>query len=360
MTVNGDIRRLATRLGLSSTSRLLHLETGFPYCGLPLEVRNVTSLHVTLRNPHLFSHVNDIPNYNSLFALFCIPSLRFLTIEGVSDWNHDAHASGGQAKASPVIHLAFTDCGYGGVDLTHVMSWPRALKSFRYELRFKQDYTRADKLSSRTIARAVMAQKTTLQELCIDTKYYYCLHADTAQIGTLQDLTALKRLALDLKFMTHLEVSPGHQGHQPVLQAYGMLPPGLEEVQIELDLHFDFSMQFTGETNCHTLERRFTSWLSGIPKKKSEHFPKLRKVAFWRGHRSRVHHAEFQAESPEFIALQTAFAESGIALSYSHIIWDSENNTCSDDRTRDDFEPYWSRWVERGIRTFWRSGVNVV
>lgn len=85
MTVNGDIRRLAIRLGLSSTSQLLHLETELPYFRLPLELPRVTSLHVTLRNTELSSHVNDVLNHKSLFALFCIlvyvfsPSKEFAT-----------------------------------------------------------------------------------------------------------------------------------------------------------------------------------------------------------------------------------------------------------------------------------------
>ncbi|PVH79834.1 hypothetical protein DL98DRAFT_589044 [Cadophora sp. DSE1049] len=235
-------------------------------------------------------------NSNILYDIFCLPMLVSLSVARVRCWScfDPSTIRPERAGTSKVKNLLFRDSVIPGSDLDEILTWPEVLKSYRFELtpdtcgRFggHAAVPRASNLST-----ALRLQASSLEVLHIygdsernDSDYAFHVY-DHLNIVNLRDFTKLRRVGLRLSYMmvyiSDAELYNVEIGDFP--RAYQILPPALEELQIEIQEDFPAAVFFASDPSLEVELRagELSATMISIFRNKETYFPHLRKVSFF-------------------------------------------------------------------------------
>ncbi|PVH79845.1 hypothetical protein DL98DRAFT_532689 [Cadophora sp. DSE1049] len=221
----------------------------------------VTSLEIR------FDHLMPIPGNDSVpmdrcYEIFCLPTLRSLSIVGVRSWSPDesvAEASNGnisrsRCKTSNIASLSLLATVPPGSDLAELLSWPISLQSLHYELATDEDDSFGfgmPTLSPLDFSTALSSQMMCLEELIVygdcqgDNKGYMA-----TEVFDLRPFVNLRVVGLDIGYLmvTKLdaECADAEVGDFPAMEE--LMPPALDHLQIQIN------------------EYSFVRWFADVPR----------------------------------------------------------------------------------------------
>jgi len=211
---------------LGSGPDVIHLSAHNFVTDIPLKIRNVTSLHLTQG----WSTVS-MSNFDHLYSIFAVESLRRLSVERCNPLRRGEKAGVKMRYFSNLAHLSYTEYGFQSDDLVHVMGWPAKLQSLWYEWKAG---ARPPETTDRIIATALQFQKACLEELYITISCPWYTLPEQVMLTSLNDFSSLKRLGLPRAVLISIRPRPGTRG----MPNSGDLPNQLEELQIEVEDEF--------------------------------------------------------------------------------------------------------------------------
>ena len=206
------------------------------------------------------NYEEEISNRDLLYDIFCLPLLVSLSVNRVRHWScfDTSTVRPERVSTSTVKNLLFRETVMPGPDLDEILRWPQALKSFKFEPtldgtgRFGSHGSVSRALNFST---ALLPQASSLEELHVygdlqeeDSDYIFNV-LDRVSIVELCNFTRLKRVGLHLSYMmvytSDAEFHNADIGSFP--QIYQVLPPALEELQIEVPDDFPAAVFFASD-----------------------------------------------------------------------------------------------------------------
>ncbi|KAH6678009.1 hypothetical protein B0J14DRAFT_581739 [Halenospora varia] len=310
---------------LSSSVRFVHLGPVNTPGRNPANLisSTVTSLEIRSEDLGVNYESNNVERVK-FYSLFCLPSLTSLSIRDVRSWRGfqgDASECFHRVSTSNITCLNFPNSVPADTGLAEVLSWPRALRSYKHEVVPNDDneygpFTNC--LSAAAFVDALETQRETLEEF-----FLYTLEDDMGSVWEalvdVSGFTRLRRLGLLWEYLT---LSKGYarstKKEFPPISAG--LPPRLEELQLQLSNEEFFKCYFEGEWRPDHLfiePGEIIEWLCDIASHKNSKYPGLKKVVVWR--------SEGAASIPQwinmerysgYVQIKKAFEESKIRLSW--------------------------------------------
>ena len=242
------------------------------------------------------NYEEEISNRDLLYDIFCLPLLVSLSVNRVRHWScfNTSTIRPERAGTSTVKNLLFRETVMPGPDLDEILTWPRALKSFRFEPTLNMTGmfgSHGSVPSASNFSTALLPQASTLEELHVygdlqeeDSDYIFNV-VDRVSIIQLTNFTRLKCVSLHLSYMmvytSDAEFHNSEIGSFPRL--YQVLSPALVELQIELPDDFPAAVFFASDPSWEVELRagELSAAMIGIFQNKTSCFPQLRKVSFF-------------------------------------------------------------------------------
>ncbi|KAG4434004.1 hypothetical protein IFR05_010519 [Cadophora sp. M221] len=277
---------------LSPSTRFIHLKPltynpGSDYLSF------LTSLEIEA--DHLGSDYDQAyAERDKLYALFCISNLRSLSVIGVRCWGCFGEVlDSSRVGSSNITFLLFRNSVHAGQDLFEVLTWPKALISFRFELEVDDHMTfgnHRDIMRGGEFSAALLPQAPTLEEIYIygNSEGDNCGY-DLTNIVDLRPFTNLRRVGLHLSLMM-VYIADAEFCEEPLEifpRMYEILPPALEQLQIEMRNEFP-STSFFSSDPCWEADLRageLSQAVCEIMQNKRDRYPRLRDIIFFQ-HRS--------------------------------------------------------------------------
>ncbi|KAH7310046.1 hypothetical protein BKA65DRAFT_485263 [Rhexocercosporidium sp. MPI-PUGE-AT-0058] len=149
--------------------------------------------------------------------------------------------------------FAIKNSVHAGPDLFEVLTWPKALISFRFEIQTDEHLSfgnHNDMIRGGEFSNALLARASNLEEIYIygDSEGDKCGY-DLANIADLRPFTNLRRVGLHLSLMM-VHIADAEFCEEPLesfSRPYEILPPALDELQIEMGNDFPSSTFFASE-----------------------------------------------------------------------------------------------------------------
>ncbi|KAH8651957.1 hypothetical protein BGZ60DRAFT_569121 [Tricladium varicosporioides] len=272
-----------------------------------------------------FDYKNGNIDGKQFYSLFCLPGLTSLSVQDVRSWSGfkgDAFECIDKVSTSNITCLNFPNSVPADTGLAEVLSWPKALRSYRHEVNPWDDkewepFTRG--VSGAAFVDALETQRETLEEFFLLTLENNFMGVAWEALIDLSSFTSLRRLGLLRDYLTFSKVDARSTQKENSPISAG-LPPALEELQLEISNESFFKCYFEGEWRPNWLDiepGEIIEWLCDIAKNKRSKYPRLRKVVVWR--------SEMGACTPQWINMErycgynqikTAFEEAKIKISW--------------------------------------------
>lgn len=291
----------------------------------------LTSLQVNWLDIRVGEAVYDssvVLDQDKLYFLFCIESLKSLSIVGVRCWNSfNEVATPGRSKTSNITCLSLPQSVSAGRDLVELLKWPKTLKSLWYEIwhdEFPIFDPRNKYLSGADLVAALDRQKSTLEELYIHGDHYDSHRRGIFQIANLNHFTKLRRIGIPFTFLAITEwnkqlreIYPGLWEEKYEEDYYRRvdtkLPPSVEELQLGLD-------DQQSEDEDEFAEGELCKYLNQIATSKMLYYKGLRKLVLWqeskRYHCVAIRHSDLE-DIPGKHKLPETFEEAAIQFSHT-------------------------------------------
>lgn len=263
-----------------------------------------------------------------IYWCFDLPNLKLLELSQVRDWDTFMAPSGDETHFSNITALSLVATVPADQGLARLLSWPKALKSLRYELTFCQafDYLYFNgvgpDLSPKEFSDALRSQRTSLEEL-------YIYGADNGEIDgfapteiiDLRDFTNLKTVGLPIKFLFITHAVAKYQDIQvpPSTAILDILPPAIEELQIKMKDWTISDGDFVNPEDYPDSPRgEVTAFLYQIVIHKKEMFKGLREIVLWSRKSGGAQKPMYLEEilRPEFYELFEACEEAGVRVTW--------------------------------------------
>lgn len=275
------------------------------WCGngeLGLGFPSITSLNLPF-NGLSDSAAQRLRERERLYQTFRMPALRSLSFAELISWPdfQFAFSPSNRSATSNVVSLSFAASLPNIPDLREILTWPKALKSFRCQEGLDpMSLTLWDDYDARIFRTIVEPQRTTLEELFIirmgalgrrEPNFHGALD--------LRDFPLLKRLGIPREMTTSWKDLPSMLSKERVdsppiddLNTWTLpagsqgFPRALEELQIEMDPEFSWQTYLRHESGQQEPEHVATvsRWLCKIAEKKQEQYPQLKKLVLWKTH----------------------------------------------------------------------------
>lgn len=244
---------------------------------------------------------------DSVYSIFCIPTLRYLSLKYARTWhafNPLPLTDDSRAGTSNVISLSLPDTVPLSRDLKEILTWPKALRHIYHENvpnggNFFQNHGTEQLTSPEVFIKGLHAQRYTIEELIYNNAEDCCGNDETTFDTALREFVHLKRLAVTRDSL----VGDGEDEEpQPLHET---LPPNLEEVWILLDsedVYDDRQQSFLKQG------------LLGIARNKEQYCPSLRNLVLWkRDARYGVYPSGYRAEAERILdALYVLFFKTSL------------------------------------------------
>jgi len=242
-------------------------------------------------------------NREKIRSLFDLPRLRLLSLSGVRRWSlliQDSDVE--RTMTSEITSLSLRETIPVDQGLAEVLSWPKRLKSLRYELVLSDIHRRQwgpyeffngkVYLSAKAFGIALASQQSHLEELfvygaiCDGLSDY-----EETELIDLHSFVNLQYVGLPIDFFRISEYQAKDRGIKDYIPSISeILPPAIRDLQIEiLDDHpwtaYFFSAEL--ESNEAFSPGDLSVFISEIVKSKDSLFTELRRIVIWRcdGHR---------------------------------------------------------------------------
>ncbi|KAK0101087.1 hypothetical protein ONS95_012929 [Cadophora gregata] len=230
----------------------------------------------------------------ALCDIFCLPMLQSISVARVKNWTcfDTSTIRADRARTSTVKNLLLRESVIPGPDLKEILTWAKALKSFRLALHFRGPQEGHEVVHRASdFSDALLPQASSLEELHVYCESELVLKADPSTLFDqpntvdLRDFTKLRRVGLCLSFlMVSISDADFHNidvGSFP--QTYQILPPALEDLQIEMPDDFPPAVFFATDQNWEVELRagELSSIMSAIFENKQTHLPRLKRVLFF-------------------------------------------------------------------------------
>ncbi len=221
---------------------------------------------------------------DTVYSNFSMPTLQQLTLSDRELWLFSRSlAAKDRSRTSKITSLSVELALPPGDRLARVLTWPFELRSFYY----------SDALlitSAKPLIYNLQPQRASLEELLIAGEY--CTQS-VIEVGSLRNFASLRRLGLprnyiintEKEFTTLAQNDPERlkRGKEPLVKPYEVLPPSLEELQIQVSPHFEWS-QYMEDNSTKEMTKgsgELSAWLCEIAQHKLSRYPSLRKVVVW-------------------------------------------------------------------------------
>ena len=249
------------------------------------------------------------PGVDYLYSLFTIPTLLHLSIEDFRSWDRfqPVKSTTGKSRSSNVTSLSFPKTISDGNDLAKLLTWPRALKSFYIELAVDEEWDgpvlavdeewygpMTQRLSPRRLIEALLPQKDYLRKIHITGREDNNNIDDTVD-DRLRKFSSLRRLNIQIEFVfiaqqmrVFLDL---YLGQRPQ-KIWELLPPGLEELQLEIPKDFRWVEKIlpNGRPCLYETGQELANEICEIAQHKKTCYPSLQEVMVmqWRGQQTLV------------------------------------------------------------------------
>ncbi|KAF7899567.1 hypothetical protein EAF00_003903 [Botryotinia globosa] len=272
-----------------------------------LSLANCLEVEISERDD-IDKQTRDLKNvtYKELILLsFDFPDVKLLALSGVQDWDLFMQNSPDRSSTSNITSISLTNTVPADRGLMKLISWPKALKSFRYELalsetrkyrRFESS-PRSDRfvLSAKDFSDALQPHEHCLEELfseghttCDEPNF------DPRQSIDLHSFTNLRNIGLPLNFLFTSQSDAADYGISYSATAISkILPPALEKLHIEMNNEYVwvafFSFVPVNKRNFGTLLDdtdlelgELSDFICEIVKNKDTQYTGLRSIIFGR------------------------------------------------------------------------------
>jgi hypothetical protein len=277
---------------------------------------NVTFLEIVYPDEDLLNDDYNDSRYDvdlheglrdSVYSIFCIPTLRHLTLKYARTWhafNPLPPTDNSRAGTSNVISLSLPGTVPLSRDLKEILTWPKALRHIYHEnvpndSSFFQNHSMEQSTSPEVFIKGLHAQRYTIEEL-IYNNGVDCSGNDETTFGTaLKDFVQLKRLAVTRDSLV------GDEEDEEPQPLHETLPPNLEEAWILLD---------SGDVYDDRQQSFLKQGLLGIAMNKEQCCPSLNNLVLWkRDAQYGVYPDEYRAEAGKILdALYVLFFKSSL------------------------------------------------
>jgi len=205
---------------------------------------NVTFLEIVYPDEELLNNNYNNSRYDvnlheglrdSVYSLFCIISLRYLSIKSARTWEAFILLSlidSSRVGTSNIVSLLLPNTVALSRDLTEILTWPKALRYFYHDIstnerrNYFQNYGSEQLASPNVFIEGLNTQRHVVVGLMYN-NVEDCSGSDDTTFGTaLREFVNLKRLALSRDCL----FGDGEIGESQPL--YETLPPNLEEALI--------------------------------------------------------------------------------------------------------------------------------
>jgi hypothetical protein len=253
-------------------------------------------------------HTNDLKiteNREKVRSLFDLPRLKLLSLSGVRSWSLLIQDSGVErTRTSDITSLLLGETIPADQGLADVLSWPKNLKSLRYELALSGIHRHfwgplkfihgLVYLSAKAFGVALASQQKYLEELIVygDTDGDCSEYCETELID-LHSFVNLQYVGLPITFLRISEEEAKWRGIKTYIPSISeILPLAIRDLEIEIPEDHPWTAYFSGE-----LESKedfspgdLSVFISEIVMSKHSRFTGLRSIVIWRCdfHRTRI------------------------------------------------------------------------
>ena len=238
---------------------------------------NVTFLEIVYPDEDLLNDDYNDSRYDvdlheglrdSVYSLFCIPTLRHLSLLYARTWhafNPLPPNDDSRTGTSNVISLSLPGTVPLSRDLKEILTWPKALRHIFHENvhtynNFFQNHGTEQVTSPDVFIKGLHAQRHTIEELIYNNAQDCCGYDETTFGTALREFVHLKRLAVTRSSLV------GDGVYEELQPLHETLPPNLEEASILLDGWEESSLK---------------QGLLGIAMNKEQYCPSLRNLVLW-------------------------------------------------------------------------------
>ncbi|RDL34330.1 uncharacterized protein BP5553_07458 [Venustampulla echinocandica] len=228
-------------------------------------------------------------------SLFDLSNIKLLSLSGVRNWNLLVQGSlVERSGTSNITCLSLANTVPADQGLAEVLSWPKVLRSLRYELQLSEIHDGffgpvlpgEARLSAKEFGLALRSQEQNLEELFIygDSESDRCGYEPRETID-LHLFAHLQYVGLPLTFLFISEEQAASRGISTSVSSISeILSPALTELQIEIPYEYRYSTYFSLEPDDNDLELspgELSAFICEIVRNKTSRFTKLRTIAFW-------------------------------------------------------------------------------
>ncbi|KAF4631568.1 hypothetical protein G7Y89_g6568 [Cudoniella acicularis] len=253
--------------------------------------------YLHLKKSEIDTQTGDLQNSaykEDSHSYFDLPNIKLLGLSGVRNWNLFTQDSAEKSSTSSITSLCLTSTVPADQGLAKLLSWPKALKSLRYELQlseishgfFDLVLSNATALSSKEFGVALRSQERNLEELFI----YGAFEGDRSGFEPTETIdlhlfTNLKYVGLPLTFLFISQAEATSRGISVSTTAISkILAPTFEELQIEIPHEYHWSSYFSLDPDDDDVELHpgeLSAFIYEIVKNKATRFTGLRSIVFW-------------------------------------------------------------------------------
>jgi len=286
-----------------------------------------------------------------LYAIFCIPTLERLVLCRARCWTRgscdpEAFISGKSnvkelcfLKSSPVGEVSPRqgEEDHALRDFKHLLSWPKSLKKFYYEIT-PNEHSLFVESSSLCPAAYAMALSQTQNESVEEVTLYYDLSKEMlSSTANFSGFGRLKKLDIPITFLLDPDDEETKVGPKDVL------PEGLEVLflKFEHDFMWDSGGSVDESEPKDTLSLYSRDIVGFLGRLVEENSPALRQVVLWQGDESYLQALDFRMPEnfQEILELKEGYESKGVEL----VFWvDADGVTPSFIE-----DPMGSRWMHR-------------
>lgn len=224
-----------------------------------LSLANCLEVEISERHD-IDNQTRDLQNvtYKELIlSSFDSPDMKLLALSGVRDWDLFMQNSPDRSGASSITSLSLTNTVPADRGLTKLLSWPKALKSLRYELALSEirNYRQFESspnpnrfvLSAKEFSDALQPHEHSLEELFIEgCTTGFKPNFDARQLIDLHSFTNLRYVRLPLNFLFTCQTDASYfRISYSATTISQSLPPALEELRIEVDYEYHWPDLFS-------------------------------------------------------------------------------------------------------------------
>ena len=231
----------------------------------------------------------------TIFSYFDLPNIKLLGLSGVRNWNLFTQDCAEKSSISSITSLSLTNTVPADAGLAKLLSWPRTLKSLRYELQlsviaknfFEIQISTGTPLWAREFSDALRSQEHNLEELLIyGDSHGDCTGFEPTETIDLHAFTNLKYVGLPFNFLYISQSDATFRCVSVSTTAITkILPLTLEMLQIEMPLdEYSCPSYFSTDPANDDVDLRpgeLSTFVLEIVRSKATCFTNLRSIVFW-------------------------------------------------------------------------------